>query len=355
MTQTRYAFPHQPPAWATGHISSDDAAFLSELIQEIAPTEVVEIGVASGYSSAMLLHALASVHGTPDKSRPWLYSFDAIDYCYFDAARPVGSAVGELVPELRPAWRMTVDTALGARRMLRGREIPFAFIDADHRHPWATFDFLALLPILRRGAWVAFHDVRMPQLSSAPEYQVHGPQYLFDAWPWTKRIEPVVGNMGACRIDAPIAEVFDLCVEVLTRDWEVCPPRAFGEALGLPAALIERNADEAMLALQRALRPSTGGTARPLIIWGAGEAGRKGLALMKEMGYRVDAFVDRDVRKQAGYVDGLAVRDPNSLRAGGDLAPFIIACGMYSGEIARDLETRGFTQGQDFAVVLPWC
>jgi hypothetical protein len=355
MTQTRHEFPLRPPAWTTGNISSADAAFLNELIQEIVPAEVVEIGVASGVSSAVLLHALASVHGNPNPAAPWLYSFDAIDYCYFDASRPIGAAVDELVPALRPAWRMTVGTALGARDMLRGRDLAFAFIDADHRHPWATFDFLALLPVLRSGAWVAFHDVRLPQLSSAPEYQVHGPQYLFEAWPWTKRIEPLGGNTGACRLDAPAGEVFDFCLEVLKRDWEICPPRAIGEALGLPRGLVDRQANQkGLFALQHALRHSIGGRTRPLIIWGAGEAGRKTLSLMNELGYRVDGFVDRDLRKQAGQVDGLAVRDPNSLHAQGDAAPFVITCGTYAVEIARDLETLGFTRGQDFVALVAW-
>jgi predicted O-methyltransferase YrrM len=349
MTRPSDTFPC--PAWATGHISRGDATFITELIQETAANAAVEIGVAAGVSTSVLLRALASVHGAPDSSSPWLYSFDLIDYCCFDASRPIGAAVDEIVPELRAAWQMTVGSVLDARRLLSGRELPFAFIDADHRHPWATLELMALLPVLRRGAWVTFHDIRLPQVSDEAEYQVHGPQYVFEAWPWTKRTEPLFGNTGACRLDASVTEILAFCMDVLGRDWEVCPPLAVSDALGLPTRLGERNA-ELIIGMRQALRPSADGRSRPLVIWGAGQAGRKSLALLKEFGFRVDGFVDRDHRKQAGRIDGLDVRDPSTLDALDRLTPFVATCGVYAAQIAEDLEARGFKRGQDFVTLL---
>lgn len=356
MTESMTAFRYISPAWATGNVSQNDAAFLTGLVQEAAPDAVVEIGVASGCSSAVLLHALASVHGTPDPSNPWLYSFDAIDYCYFDPLRRVGEAVDELAPGLKSAWRLTIDQALAARRVLRGREVSFAFIDANHCHPWPTFDLLALLPVLGRGAWVALHDIRLSQLSSKPEYQAHGAEYLFNEWPWTKRTEPFGRNIGAIRLDAPRDEIVDYCLELLTKAWHVCPPREVRAALELPELFLRDDAiaQRADIVLRRAMRAAGSGSERPLILWGAGQAGRDGLTLLRSIGFHVDGFVDRDLRKHGTRIEGIDIRDPGSLRVSDNPRPFVVACGLYAEAISRELQAQGFVEGDDFVSSRKW-
>jgi len=37
----------------------------------------------------------------------------------------------------------------------------FVFIDAHHSHPWATLDTMLVLPLVKTGAWIAWHDIAL--------------------------------------------------------------------------------------------------------------------------------------------------------------------------------------------------
>jgi predicted O-methyltransferase YrrM len=348
MSNQTPVLPYVPPAWATGHITFSDAAFLSTLVTELAPSAIVEVGVASGCSSAVLLQAQSCIQRAENPSAPWLFSYDVSEYCYFDASRLVGAAVDEMAPDLRPFWCLTIGDALKAREMLSGRELVLGFIDADHRHPWPTLDLLAILPTLRTGAWVALHDIRLPQLGSGPMYDNHGAEYLFDAWPWAKRSE---GNIGAVRLDASPDEIRAFCAGLLDVAWEAPIPRetlvALGQQRGAMAVDDERSpADRAILDIKRIASPT-----RPLVVWGAGQAGREFLARLRAADVRVFAVVDSDANKQGQMVDTFTIGDPHQLRATGDARPFVVVCSQFAGQIADALDAQGFIAGFDYLVV----
>src|SRR6185437_9162851 len=70
------------PAWAVASISDMDAAFFAGLVIETRPRKLVEIGVASGWGSCVLLHALkkAGVEGSE------IHGVDIADRFFYDAA-----------------------------------------------------------------------------------------------------------------------------------------------------------------------------------------------------------------------------------------------------------------------------
>lgn len=230
-TSDRAAFGrmYHPPSWVTGGLSTGDAEFLYDLVREVDARAVVEIGVAAGTSSAAILFALDTLPAV-DGGRI-LYSLDVLPYCYFDAARSVGSAVHEMYPTHRARW-----TRGQPRPISRGVTFDLAFVDADHRHPWPLLDVLHLAPALRREAWVGLHDIRLSTID--PRGGGHGAEWVFDRWPFEKRCG--VGdafNVGAIRLPADLAKVVPVAAELIEGAlWETSPP---AEALTLDPVFVE--------------------------------------------------------------------------------------------------------------------
>lgn len=249
----RVADRYAPPAWAAGCVSVHDAMFLYDMVRGVRPRRMIEVGVASGCSTALLLIALADTGVAAADGSAVLESFELHPFCYFDRSRPVGSAVAEMAPELAAGLRLHVrGTAAAAGRLLAGAGIDLAFIDADHRHPAPTADLLLLLPALARGAWVVLHDIALPEIARREEertgkkadWHEHGAEWLFERWPFEKIRGGGIGerigasNIGAIRLpeDRDVAAA-DLR-ELIGLPWEVEPGEAERRALGLagPAA-----------------------------------------------------------------------------------------------------------------------
>ncbi|MDX9910343.1 MAG: class I SAM-dependent methyltransferase [Phycisphaerales bacterium] len=185
---------------------------LSEAIRILRPARVVEIGVASGASSAVMLHAMRAhaIDGRID-------AFDIHHQCYWDRSRAVGSAVEEMVPDMADRFTLHKGDSRLARETLAHGSIDLAFIDGDHAHPSATLDLLNLAPLLRPGAWVLLHDVLLDKIlrerEPGTERRSYGPAVLLEHWAGVKTqplgsVGDVVrgtsaANVAALRVDDP--------------------------------------------------------------------------------------------------------------------------------------------------------
>lgn len=213
---------YHPPEWVQGGISGEDAAFLLDLVLEHAPRTVLELGVAAGTSSAVLLFALDQLPDLAPASRA-LFSADVRPTCYFDPGRLTGSAVADLYPGPRATWRLHANhfDARKTADLLRAEAFDLAFIDANHRHPWPLSDLLHLAPLLRPRAWVALHDIDLARLYPAYAAEGHGAQYLFEAWLWEKvRAPGPVSNIGAVRLPADLGALLPMATDLLQQPWE---------------------------------------------------------------------------------------------------------------------------------------
>lgn len=341
MTSTPDATLPRPPAWVSGHVSADDARFLDHLVRELRPSAVIEIGVAAGCSSATILRALVACG--PDSR---LHSFDLAATCYFATERPVGSAVDEMFPAGRAIWELHLGkTAVDAGAMLSGRDVPLAFIDAAHSHPWPALDLLALVPALAPGAWVALHDVFLARWGMKP---VFGPEYLFRFWPGEKRACRGRANIAAIRIPADRAQARAWILSILAEPWHVPIDAALLDALAVPAATTTAVTKPlpGMLGPQLQLR-AVAAAARPILIWGAGVAGRACLAQLRARGLAASGFIDRDPAKHASEVDGLCVCSPDTLTLARP-RPFVVAASMYASSIEEHLQRQGWEPEADF-------
>lgn len=134
-----------------------EAAELYVIIRAVKPQHVVETGVASGFSSAHILRAMAA------NNAGVLHSID-LPNVQDGSVLPAGRATGWAVPpSLR--WRWTLQ--LGDTRKLLpalftalGRTDVFLH-DSDHSYAHMSFEFETALPWIARGGLMLSDDTHL--------------------------------------------------------------------------------------------------------------------------------------------------------------------------------------------------
>lgn len=205
------------PSWTVASISEYDAAFFAGLEMAVKPQKIVEVGVASGWGSVILLRALDDAGVTE-------YSYFGVDIAerfFYDANYATGQAVAEVVPALASRYRLLTGRSIAEVAQEIGGGIDFAFIDAHHMHPWATLDLLSLLPFLVPECWVAMHDLNLCRKEDQ-EHRNRGPKYLFDAWDGDKVHSVQIPTMaGAIRLGSNPEDHLPLLLDNLYTPWEM--------------------------------------------------------------------------------------------------------------------------------------
>lgn len=149
------------PEWMQNYDNDfPSAAFIRGLIEENKPQNLLEIGSASGWSAYHMLEE--AVKYNPNVR---LTSIDAADSLYFDNTKKVGAAFFEMKPEFIKNWNLKTRTHPIDYLKNCTEKYDFVFIDADHRHPWASLDFLSVLPHITENACIIFHDVNLNQIT----------------------------------------------------------------------------------------------------------------------------------------------------------------------------------------------
>ncbi|WP_339796327.1 class I SAM-dependent methyltransferase [uncultured Hyphomonas sp.] len=210
-------FTARRPDWIGGNISDYDVSFLSGLVSFARPKTSVEIGVASGWSSAVLLHSLTKTLGKDGFN---LHAIDLFEDFYLKPEYKTGQAVTEAVPQYLPNYKLhTGKIALDAMADVGRAE--FAFIDAHHFHPWAALDFLAVLPFMEKGRWVAFHDINLCTFERH-KHTNRGPFYMFHMWQDTKLQSTQNPSMiGAVMLERQPQQYLRDLLEILHTPWEL--------------------------------------------------------------------------------------------------------------------------------------
>jgi predicted O-methyltransferase YrrM len=208
-------FGAKRPDWAKGTISDYDGKFLAGLAHFANVRHVVEIGVASGWSSAVLLKALSTLDGERKVT-----GIDLLPGYYLDKAIPTGRAVDEAVPDLLSGYRLLTGR-LAFDAMADVGKVDFAFIDGHHMHPWATLDMISVLPFMERGRWVAMHDLNLCTFERH-RHMNRAPFYLFYMWPDQKLHSTQQPTMiGAVLLERSPADYLPTLLEILYTPWEI--------------------------------------------------------------------------------------------------------------------------------------
>ena len=126
---------------------SNQREFLNGLIRKFRPKKILEIGPSLGGSSIIILNAIKDIKNAH------LYSID------LNSREFIGSCVKDLFPQFLQKWSLYKGNIASNFIENIGGEIDLVFIDSAHFEPGEILDFLIVLPFLKEGAIVVFHDI----------------------------------------------------------------------------------------------------------------------------------------------------------------------------------------------------
>ena len=120
---------------------------LNGVIRKFRPKKIVEIGVAYGGGSAIILNAIKDIKNSH------LYSID------LSSPKKTGNCLRNYFPEYLKNWSLYTGNIAANFIEEIGDNIDMVFIDSAHFEPGEILDFLVILPFVKEGAIIGFHDI----------------------------------------------------------------------------------------------------------------------------------------------------------------------------------------------------
>lgn len=136
-------------------MSRDDHGFLCGMIKEIRPKKIVEIGVAEGGTTALILQTCMKLGIEPE-----VISIDFNENLYYDASLKTGYYLEKLNIGFEKHKFLLGNTVAGFVKELR-EDIDLVVIDTTHCLPGEVLDFLVVYPHLSPNATVILHDLNV--------------------------------------------------------------------------------------------------------------------------------------------------------------------------------------------------
>ncbi len=204
-------------------MTSDEHAFILELIKEYRPKKILEIGTNVGGTTAVLLSA---VHKLALGAK--LFSVD-LDSTYEQIMQDtVYSAMNAAYQHNwdSDSWIIKCGHTIAGVAEGIGGGIDFCVIDAAHILPGELLDFIAVLPFLSDGAIVVLHDIRIA--TSGAEKAWVATNVLFSAVVAEEKCTAHNDaghtiNIGAFKVGADTRKYIENVMCALALPWEFLP------------------------------------------------------------------------------------------------------------------------------------
>lgn len=136
-----------------------ESAFLCGLLEQEKPHKIVEIGVAAGGSTMVMLKCLESIG---ELYR--MFSVDVSERYYRWDDKKTGFMAKDTSESLKFGHHeFLLGSVIPAHLEYIGRDIDFVLLDGRHELPGELLDFICLLPFLKVGAVVCLHDTMLNQ------------------------------------------------------------------------------------------------------------------------------------------------------------------------------------------------
>ncbi|MCZ9840471.1 class I SAM-dependent methyltransferase [Brachyspira hyodysenteriae] len=189
--------------------------FLNGIIRKLKPKKILEIGVAAGGSSAIILNAIKDIDNAN------LYSVDYLNMFYRDANKKVGFIIDEKFSHLNYKRHLYTGGVVGKFIDDIGGDIDVCILDAMHSNPGEILDFLMVLPYLKKNAVIIIHDIFISYTCSSLFETLQG-----------KKFTPNIGNkleainypgIGAVVLNDNINDIVENCILLLIKNWNYMP------------------------------------------------------------------------------------------------------------------------------------
>lgn len=134
--------------------------FLNGIIRYFKPSKILEVGIAEGGGSAIILNAIK------DFPSSQLISVDYCEKLYKGSTDKLsGFLVDEQFAHLKDKWTVYRGGDISHFIERIGGDIDLLVLDTAHIHPWETLNFLCILPFMKRDSWVVLHDISLHYFS----------------------------------------------------------------------------------------------------------------------------------------------------------------------------------------------
>ena len=196
-----------------------DRQFINGIIRKTKPKKILELGVAAGSGTVLILNAIKDI---PDSK---LYSIDFLEKWWIDPNKNIGWIVEEKFNYLANKWEI-YRGGTAARFMEKiGGDIDLCIIDTVHMNPGEILDFLIILPFLKKEAMLIIHDIQV-HINTGMYHNKNTCCNLFSSlkgikyMPSTDELYNIIPNIGLVILDKDIKEhIFDIFF-LLSMNWD---------------------------------------------------------------------------------------------------------------------------------------
>lgn len=138
-------------------MTKNDLSFLCGVIREFRPKKIVEIGIAAGGTTVVMLNCLRMLDYQCE-----MYSVDICRQCYLDIKKKSGFVAEKYLEDKKPekiCHKFILGNTIAKCIEEIGNDIDMVILDTMHSLPGELLDFLSVFNSVKEGTVVVFHDI----------------------------------------------------------------------------------------------------------------------------------------------------------------------------------------------------
>ena len=128
---------------------------INGIIRKLKPKNCLEVGVAMGGGSILILNAIKDIKNSR------LVSLDLNKNLYFNRSYSTGYRVKKYFPELTNKWQLFTGEQPHIFLQKLKIKFDFVFLDTAHISPGELINIIEILPFLNENAIIVLHDIML--------------------------------------------------------------------------------------------------------------------------------------------------------------------------------------------------